>query len=46
VGSGNGYVELSVVAGLDLDSHADSAALTLPHHNGRTKGVNTNTESN
>jgi hypothetical protein len=27
--------------GLDLDSQAATAALTLPHHNGRTEGVNT-----
>ena len=26
--------------GLDLDSQAATAALTLPHHNGRTEGVN------
>jgi transposase len=30
--------------GLDLDSHAATAALTLPHHNGRTEGVNTKTK--
>ena len=27
--------------GLDLDIQAATAALTLPHHNGRTEGVNT-----
>jgi len=30
--------------GLDLDSHAATAGLTLPHHNGRTEGVNTKTK--
>jgi transposase len=30
--------------GLDLDIHAVTAALTLPHHNGRTEGVNTKTK--
>lgn len=30
--------------GLDLDSKAARAALTLPHHNGRTEGVNTKTK--
>jgi transposase len=30
--------------GLDLDSQAATAALTLPHHNGRTEGVNTKTK--
>ncbi len=29
--------------GLDLDLQAATAALTLPHHNGRTEGVNTKT---
>jgi hypothetical protein len=30
--------------GLDLDSQAATAALTLPHHNDRTEGVNTKTK--
>ena len=30
--------------GLDLDIQAVTAALTLPHHNGRTEGVNTKTK--
>ncbi|MBB5081482.1 transposase [Nonomuraea endophytica] len=30
--------------GLALDRDAVSAALTLPHHNGRTEGVNTRTK--
>jgi hypothetical protein len=30
--------------GLDLDSQAATAALTLTHHNGRTEGVNTKTK--
>ena len=30
--------------GLDLDSHAATAALTLAHHNGRTEGVSTKTK--
>jgi transposase len=30
--------------GLNLDSHAATAALTLPHHNDRTEGVNTKTK--
>ena len=30
--------------GLDLDIQAATAALTLPHHNGRTEGVNTRTK--
>ena len=30
--------------GLDLDMQAATAALTLPHHNGRTEGVNTRTK--
>jgi transposase len=30
--------------GLDLDSHAATAALTLTYHNGRTEGVNTKTK--
>lgn len=34
----------SFTRGLDLDSHAATAALTLPHHNGRTEGVNTKTK--
>jgi hypothetical protein len=29
--------------GLEIDIEAASAALTLPHHNGRTEGVNTRT---
>ena len=31
----------SFTRGLDLDIAAATAALTLPHHNGRTEGVNT-----
>jgi transposase len=31
-------------SGLDLDIQAATAALTLPHHNGRTEGVNTRTK--
>jgi transposase len=34
----------SFTRGLDLDSKAATAALTLPHHNGRTEGVNTKTK--
>jgi len=30
--------------GLDLDIGAATAAVTLPHHNGRTEGVNTRTK--
>ncbi len=30
--------------GLELDRDAVNAALTLPHHNGRTEGVNTRTK--
>jgi transposase len=30
--------------GLDLDIQAATAALTMPHHNGRTEGVNTKTK--
>jgi transposase len=30
--------------GLDLDIQAVTTALTLPHHNGRTEGVNTKTK--
>ncbi|MFI6744499.1 transposase, partial [Nonomuraea sp. NPDC050451] len=30
--------------GLELDLNAVNAALTLPHHNGRTEGVNTRTK--
>jgi transposase len=30
--------------GLDLDIQAATTALTLPHHNGRTEGVNTKTK--
>ncbi len=29
---------------LDLDIQAVTAALTMPHHNGRTEGVNTRTK--
>jgi DNA-binding NarL/FixJ family response regulator len=32
------------VNGLELDQDAANAALTLPHHNGRTEGVNTRTK--
>jgi transposase len=31
----------SFTRGPDLDIQAATAALTLPHHNGRTEGVNT-----
>jgi transposase len=34
----------SFTRGLDLDSQAATAGLTLPHHNGRTEGVNTRTK--
>lgn len=34
----------SFTRGLDLDIQAACAALTLPHHNGRTEGVNTKTK--
>jgi hypothetical protein len=34
----------SFTRGLDLDVKAASAALTLPHHNGRTEGVNCKTK--
>jgi transposase len=34
----------SFTRGLDLDSQAATAALTMPHHNGRTEGVNTKTK--
>ena len=34
----------SFTKGLDLDIHAATAALTLPHHNGRTEGVNNKTK--
>jgi transposase len=34
----------SFTRGLDLDIKAATAALTLPHHNGRTEGVNTKTK--
>jgi transposase len=34
----------SFTRGLDLDIRAATAALTLPHHNGRTEGVNTKTK--
>ncbi|MBB2744032.1 UNVERIFIED_ORG: transposase [Microbispora rosea subsp. rosea] len=30
--------------GLELDREAVNAAITLPHHNGRTEGVNTRTK--
>jgi len=30
--------------GLELDRAAVNASLTLPHHNGRTEGVNTRTK--
>ena len=33
----------SFTRGLDLDIPAATAAVTLPHHNGRTEGVNTRT---
>ncbi|TDC04302.1 transposase, partial [Streptomyces sp. 8K308] len=32
------------VNGLELDRAAVDAGLTLPHHNGRTEGVNTRTK--
>jgi transposase len=34
----------SFTRGLDLDIQAATAALTTPHHNGRTEGVNTKTK--
>jgi len=34
----------SFTRGLDLDIKAATAALTLPHHNGRTEGVNRKTK--
>jgi transposase len=34
----------SFTRGLDLDIQAATAAVTLPHHNGRTEGVNTKTK--
>jgi transposase len=34
----------SFTRGLDLDIPAATAALTMPHHNGRTEGVNTKTK--
>ena len=34
----------SFTRGLDLDIQAATAGLTLPHHNGRTEGVNTKTK--
>jgi transposase len=34
----------SFTRGLDLDIKAATAALTLPHHNGRTEGVNNKTK--
>ncbi|MGH3270543.1 MAG: ISL3 family transposase, partial [Trebonia sp.] len=33
----------SLLRGLDIDISAATAAVTLPHHNGRTEGVNTKT---
>ncbi len=35
----------SFTRGLELDIKAATAAVTLPHHNGRTEGVNTKTKS-
>ena len=34
----------SFTRGLDLDIKAATAALTLPHHNGQTEGVNCKTK--
>jgi transposase len=34
----------ALTRGLDLDSQAATAALTMPFHNGRTEGVNTKTK--
>jgi transposase len=34
----------SITRGLDLDIQAATAALTLPHHDGRTEGVNNKTK--
>ena len=34
----------SFTRGLDLDIKAATAAVTLPHHNGRTEGVNSKTK--
>jgi hypothetical protein len=34
----------SFTKGLELDIKAATAAITLPHHNGRTEGVNTKTK--
>ena len=34
----------SFTRGLDLGIQAATAALTMPHHNGRTEGVNTKTK--
>jgi transposase len=34
----------SFTRGLELDLKAATAAVTLPHHNGRTEGVNTKTK--
>ena len=34
----------SFTRGLDLDIQAATTALTMPHHNGRTEGVNTKTK--
>src|SRR5215468_378442 len=34
----------SFARGLDLDIRAVTAAVTMPHHNGRTEGVNTKTK--
>ena len=35
----------SFTRGLDLDIQAATAAVTLPHHNRRTEGVNTKTKT-
>jgi transposase len=34
----------SFTRGLDLDIKAVTAALTMPHHNGRSEGLNTKTK--
>ena len=34
----------SFTRGLELDTKAATAAVTLPHHNGRTEGVNNKTK--
>ncbi|WP_449065128.1 hypothetical protein [Planomonospora algeriensis] len=36
--------QAAAMNGLELDRAAVHAALTLPHHNGRTEGVNTRTK--